>query len=223
MTFSLVLLAAGKGKRFGGSVKKQFLSFRGFPLYQYSLRTFINVKEIKQIVVVCALEDVEQVRKEIRFFSSKQYKIFLTTGGEERYLSVLNGLQVLPVKTDFVLIHDAARPLISSEDILAIIKKAIDSKEAILPCAKVIDTIKTTKAGRVLDHLDREQLAAASTPQCMPFKTLLKGYQKCQSLKRIPTDDAEVISLVGGEIKIHWLTAPNPKVTTSYDIAALEL
>ena len=221
MTFSLVLVAAGKGKRLGGSVKKQFLSFRGHPLYQSSLRTFLKVRDITQIIVVCESEEIKRVREEINF-SFPDHQILTVAGGKERYLSVFNGLKSMPIKTDFVLIHDSARPLISLEDILAIIKKAKEFGVAVLPCEKVKDTVKTIIGDHVADNLDRKTLAAASTPQCVLLDSILKGYEKCESLKRIPTDDVELISLVGGKIKVHWLNKPNPKITTPEDLVFLE-
>ena len=220
-TFSLVLAAAGRGKRFGGATKKQFLPFRGYPLYQHSLRTFLTIPAIEQAVIVVGHDDKNRLQSEIRSLPHRE-RIFLTLGGEHRHLSVLQGIRSLSHKTDFVLVHDAARPLIALNDILTIIDKASASGSAILPCERVQDTIKVVKGERVLKSLNRESLAAASTPQCMPVDALLKGYQECQSINRIPTDDAEIVFETGSPVIVHWLQTPNPKITTHKDLDVIK-
>lgn len=226
MTFSLILLAAGRGKRMASSIKKpflkkQFLPVLGMPLYQHSLNTFLTTNLFNQVIVVCAKSDISRLRQELSLLPNKD-KIHLSLGGDERYLSVLNGIKALPQMTDFVLIHDAARPLIKKADIFSIVNLAKETNKAVLPCEKVTNTIKETKDGKIVRSLNRENLVIASTPQCMPTKLLLRGYQKITSLDRIPTDDAEIIALMGEEIEVCWLSSPNPKLTTKADLRFIE-
>ena len=220
MSFALIFLAAGKGHRFGE--KKQFHRFHDTPLYQYSLRTFLKHPDIKEIVIVSHPEDKPRFEAETEEGGER---ISLIDGGKERYLSVQKGLEALShKKQEYLLIHDAARPLISFRDIQGIIKKASLSKKGVLPCQLVKDTIKQIEDDRVKESLPRNNLAAATTPQCFPMDRFLHAYapHHLREWEIIPTDDAEIYFKAGEEILIYWLRDPNPKLTTPEDIPLIE-
>ena len=196
----VVLAAAGRGIRFGE--KKQFLEFRGIPVYLFSLRVFLKQPSISCIVITALEEDLERIELEIfeRFseflnLNLSKINISIIKGGAERYISVLLGLkklqemQVNKNLIDYALIHDVARPLFSQEDLSNMINlisnqiKTLQKNDwpAILPCEKVKDTIKKITVHQnetiVRENLIRNDLASAATPQMVPLDQILKAYQ----------------------------------------------
>ena len=110
---SVIILAGGKGKRMGSSVSKQFIEIKGKPILYYTLKKFIDNKNIDEIVLVLPEDEIEYCKKEVL----EKYSISvdkIVKGGAERQDSVYNALKSLN-KTDIVLIHDGARPVISDK------------------------------------------------------------------------------------------------------------
>ena len=221
-SFSLVLLVAGYGKRFSKNQKKQFIEIKGQPIYRYSLDTFSKLENINEIVIVHPPKEKNKIEK-LNFISSK--KIMFIEGGYERYHSVINGVKAC-ADGNWVFIHDGARPLIHLEDILNMMELCREEKVGILPCAKVTDTIKyhlRDEKGNywVKESINRNQLAAASTPQIFHVKTFLQVVNKFKN-QFIPTDDAELFLSAGYQVKIYWLQHFNPKLTNPTDKTLIE-
>src|SRR3989339_406114 len=113
MTISVIIVAAGSSKRLGGKVNKPYLNIKGKPALYYSIKTFLSLNMIKEVLVVIREKDETMFRSLLNkyiFFGVKY-----TYGGKERKDSVLNGLNALENKKGIVLIHDAARPFVSKE------------------------------------------------------------------------------------------------------------
>ena len=117
-----VVLAAGKGTRIGGSVAKQFLEIGGKPVVVYALEVFEHSPEIDQIILVTGADKIEYCQKEIIEKYGIKKTVSVCAGGRERYESVWKALQTLKSleseqeqKTDYVLIHDGARPFLNQE------------------------------------------------------------------------------------------------------------
>ena len=219
-TFALVL-AAGRGKRMGSSVPKQFLLFAGRPLLYYSLETFQNLNEIDGIVVTAD----PQYKKTIDDFDLKKIKA-VVPGGEERYSSVRLGLLSLrPFAPDYVLIHDGARPFPDAELILRTLEGA-RKYGAAAAAVPVADTIRVAdENGFGIKTPDRRTLYAMQTPQTFSFPLILKAYEELMKHPDLlpVTDDAEVLQKVTG--KKTFLTKGsfrNRKVTTPEDLAILK-
>lgn len=157
-------------------------------------------------------------------------KTKLVSGGAERHLSVYAGLKEVPHETGMVFIHDAARPLISVEDLKDLIELsggAWEKDEGILPAEAVKDTIKRVRVENgetyVSESLPRQELAAVSTPQVFPLLTLKKAFEPfLESKSAAPTDEGEIFFQAKGRIKIHFLGKPNPKLTTAEDLVFIE-
>jgi 2-C-methyl-D-erythritol 4-phosphate cytidylyltransferase len=143
----------------------------------------------------------------------------IVAGGETRCQSVLKGLEALPISTDFVAIHDGARPLTAPEDIDRVIETAIASKAAIL-AVRATDTVKHAKEGYILATLERNSLYLAQTPQVFQYDLIMASHREAAAggSKDYVTDDASLVEARGFKVKVVEATAPNIKVTTREDL-----
>jgi 2-C-methyl-D-erythritol 4-phosphate cytidylyltransferase len=217
MKNAVIILAAGAGKRFGHKTPKQFLELNGKPLFMWSIKTFVSIKSFKQIIAVVPRYMIEHLRKQKDTLLNK---IELVSGGQERFDSVKNGLALIKDDIDFAAVHDAARPLISKPDILAVLKEAAKTKAAIA-VEKTKDTIKLVSSkGQILKTLDRRVLRNAQTPQIFETKLLKKAYSK--KITEATTDDSQVVERLKIKVSVVETKFPNFKVTTKQDFVLAE-
>ena len=217
-----VVLAAGKGSRMNSDIPKQYLTLLGKPVLFYSLQAFAN-SDVDEIILVTGSGEQEYCKKEI----IEKYQIDKVThiveGGAERYHSVHRGL-LAAEDADYVLIHDGARPLISTE----VINQAITHVKETGACMvgmPVKDTIQLVdEQGTICSTPDRRRTWIAQTPQCFDYKLALSSYNKailCDD--NTITDDAMVVQRYGSA-KVTMLEGgyENIKVTTPEDIEVAE-
>jgi 2-C-methyl-D-erythritol 4-phosphate cytidylyltransferase len=217
MKNAVIILAAGAGKRFGHKTPKQFLELNGKPMFMWSIETFVSIKSFKQIIAVVPRYMIESLRKQKDKLLNK---IKFVSGGQERFDSVKNGLALIKDDIDFAAVHDAARPLISKPDILAVLKEAAKTKAAIA-VEKTKDTIKLVSSkGRILKTLDRSVLRNAQTPQIFETKLLKKAYSK--KITEATTDDSQVVERLKIKVSAVETKFPNFKVTTKQDFVLAE-
>jgi len=141
-----VIVAAGSGKRIGGTVKKQFLELKGKPILVHTLERFQACSDIDEIVLVAPQNELRRLEDEIviKYLLTKVKR--LVGGGEERYNSVYNGLNVLPEYIEIVAVHDGVRPFISSEKISRLVNEA-QRYGAAIPGVQPKDTVKSCRQG----------------------------------------------------------------------------
>lgn len=212
MKAAAVIVAGGRGKRFGTKTPKQFLSLCGKPVFMHSIEAFFSVKNFKQIVLV--------VPADMNISLSAKYKksgFFIVSGGQERFDSVKNGLKAVREDIDFIAVHDAARPLINKKDILSVLNKAVASGAAIA-AEKTRDTVKTVKDGFVKQTLDRNVLWNAQTPQIFAAELLLKAYSGKIPAKT--TDDSRLMENMKIKVAVVETKFPNFKITSKADFEA---
>lgn len=210
---SVILLMAGKGRRMNYKENKILMEIDNKPLFMYPLNTFFSLG----VEVICVISKNDEDKIVPLLPKGVKYAY----GGEERGDSVYNGLKVST--GDYVLIHDAARALISKECINKIINN-IDNNKAILTYLAVKDTIKEKKEDKLIT-LNREALVAAATPQCASREILLNAYEKAKSDNLHFTDDIALIEKYYPNIKIDLIEA-NPedfKITTQLDYQLAKL
>ena len=196
--YTAIVLSAGKGSRMGSSVHKQYLLLCGKPVIYYTLKAF-EESPVDEIVLVTGEGEEEYCRKEI----VEKYKLHKVTkivkGGKERYHSVFQGLSACE-HTDYVLIHDGARPFVEQE----VIRRTMDEvqkKHACIAAVPVKDTIKRVdENGKVEDTPPRKSLYTVQTPQAFSYSLIYDSYQKMIADGREDvTDDAMVVE-AGPEI-----------------------
>lgn len=210
---SVILLMAGKGRRMNYKENKILMEIDNKPLFMYPLNTFFSLG----VEVICVISKDDEDKIVPLLPKGVKY----TYGGVERGDSVYNGLKLST--GDYVLIHDAARALISKECINKIISN-IDNNRAILTYLSVKDTIKEKKEDKLIT-LNREALVAAATPQCASREILLNAYEKAKSDNLHFTDDIALIEKYYPNIKIDLIEA-NPedfKITNQLDYQLAKL
>ena len=213
--------AAGSSKRMGGGLNKNFLKLAGEPILIRTLKTFSQVERVNFLIVIVAAHEVETVEKLLR--GTEGLKNFaVTVGGSERQYSIANGLKLLPDDAEIILVHDAARPLISTRTINDVIDAAEKFGGAIAAVPSK-DTIKIVDAeGFVRYTPPRSELVAVQTPQGFRREILLQAYDKAATENFLGTDDSSLAERLGVKIKIVASDYRNIKVTTPEDMTIAE-
>ncbi len=217
LTFTVVVPAAGIGSRMGASCPKQYLPLAGKFLIEHTLERLLAHPRIERVVVALAADD--------DFFQTlpvaSHPRLMTTTGGCERADSVLNGLSL--VESEWVLVHDAARPCITHQDIDRLIHAGLAGDGAILG-SRVRDTMKRSDAaGYIQKTVDRDQLWHALTPQFFRTTLLRDAIQQGQSQGLPITDEASAMELAGWRPLMVEGRADNIKVTRPEDLALAAL
>lgn len=212
-----IIVAAGRGKRMGTSVNKQFLNINKKPILYYSLNTFSKCDLIDGIIIVCAENEIEYCREEI----VEKYKIDkvinIVAGGEERQHSVYNGLKAIE-KCEIVLVHDGARPFITPQ----IIEDGIMYANIHGACACGVmpkDTIKVKdQMGFSSSAPDRNSLFVVQTPQCFKYDLIFQCHEKLSLTNTKVTDDTMVVEYYGNKVYLYDGSYNNIKITTLDDL-----
>ena len=215
MRVGVVIPAAGAGKRMGGR-KKPFLALRGEPLLQHALRPFLTHPAVTALLVALSPDDASDCPAWLRDLDPR---LALVAGGTSRAASVRAALEVLP-DVDVVLVHDAARPLVTR----AIIDRcigAVGTGTGAVAGWPASDTLKEVDDdGRVLATPDRSRIWHAQTPQAFPAELLRRAYAAWDG--REVTDDGELVEMAGGTVVMVEGSTTNLKVTRPEDLAAAE-
>lgn len=214
-----VIVAGGSGKRMGGAVKKQYILLRGKEVLARTVDVFEACEFIDEIIVVVSKDEIDYVKEKIveAYNYSKIEKII--AGGAERQDSVYNGLKAADKNTDYVIVHDGARPFITKEVILKCLEKAKETGASIVG-VPVKDTIKicNAKTHIVEQTPDRNTLWTIQTPQIFSFELLMRAYEHALAHKLQVTDDSMIAEAFGKEVYITQGEYSNIKVTTPEDL-----
>ena len=218
-----IVLAAGKGKRMGTDIPKQFLSIHDKPVLYYSLKVFQEHEDIDEIVLVLSEEYKEYTQREILEKYGITKVSAIAEGGAERYDSVMAGLSAC-VDCSCVFIHDGARPCITKE-IIDRCLAAVDETGACAAGMPSKDTIKIADENGCVSYTPpRQRVWNIQTPQVFSYKLICDAYKEIRekSMTGI-TDDAMVVES-SNKAKIHLVEGSyeNIKVTTPDDIKVLE-
>ena len=214
-----IIVAAGEGKRMGG--KKQFLSIGGKPLIVYTLGPFEQSTLVDDIILVGPQEDLEYLRKEAvkRFGFKKVEKII--PGGKRRQDSVYQGILAIEGDCDMVLIHDGARPLITTK-LLEESIRLCQRYKAVATAVRITDTVKREEGGFVFRTIDRTFLWAAQTPQTFAYELILSAYRRAYEDGYGASDDSALVERIGQRIKIMEGSCENLKLTSPEDVPLVE-
>ena len=181
MNSSVIIVAAGKGKRFREKIPKQYVNLDCESIINLSIKKFLNIKDIKYILPVINKKHIKLYYKNInKLNKSENFKKILSPcyGGNERCISVRKGLETISKLSDIpsrVLIHDAARPFVSKKIIKKVINK-LENFDAVLPCINFNDTIWKIENDQFNLLTERNSYFRAQTPQGFKFKKILKAH-----------------------------------------------
>lgn len=214
--------AAGSARRMGAAVPKQYLSLVGRTVIEWSLAPFLQRERTSGVVVVLAEGDPRWSQTAL----AGHDKIITTTGGAERMDSVLAGLQALETRAaarDWVLVHDAARPCLSSTDLDRLLNELCDDEVGGLLAAPVVDTLKRADdQRRIAQTVSREKLWRALTPQMFCFELLRRALQSAVDNRVAVTDEAQAVEALGLRPKLVAGDADNVKITLPEDLPRAE-
>ncbi len=216
---AVIIAASGKGERFGAQIPKQFLKVKGHPVLAYSLAPFEDHPQVEEVLIATRPEWLAQVASlKTHYGWTKVSQI--VAGGETRQDSVYQAFKNLSPEVEIVLVHDAARPLVTTELISRVIE-GVKNWGAALCAIPVRDTVKEVSSqGRILRTLPREGLYLAQTPQGAWRGWLAEAYQKAQG--RVYTDEASLLEAAGYEVYVVPGSFQNLKLTYSEDLEILE-
>jgi 2-C-methyl-D-erythritol 4-phosphate cytidylyltransferase len=211
----VVIPAAGVGKRMNCSVPKQYLKLCGKTIIEHTIEKILQIKNLGNIFVLIGEND--DYFEELKFKSN----VISVHGGAERSDSDLNGIKA--AKTEFVLIHDAARPCVNIEDINKLISTSMDDNGGIL-ARRVCDTMKRANDDcNILETISRANLFHALTPQLFKRTLLIDAYSKSIANGILVTDEASAMEYMGYHPKLILSSPVNIKITEPLDIKLAEL
>lgn len=217
--FYVLIAAAGSGQRFGGEKPKQYQEINGEAVLRHAIKAFWECKNVKAVhVVIDPSHDV--------FYKEAVKGLTLpppSYGSDSRNKSIFNGLNFFSNLNykDKILIHDAARPLIVKEDIMAVVSE-LDNCEAATLAVPVADTLRYGEDGYLMDKVERKDLWALQTPQGFHYGVLMDAYKNADPSKEY-TDETNLVSECGVKVAIVHGHRQNFKITMPDDFELARL
>ena len=209
MQYDVVIVASGKGERAKLGYNKAFFKMKsGKTVLETSSSLFIKDEDCKNVIVVTSDEYINEV--------FKHNKVKTTLGGKLRKDSVYNGLKL--ATSEYVLIHDAARPFLELESLNELKEKIVEYDSAII-AKKAIDTIKVVKDGIIEKTIDRNNVYMAETPQGFKTSLIKNCYENCEDVEF--TDDASLVESLGYKVYVVEDKYDNRKLTKKEDFENL--
>lgn len=215
MHVSVIIAAGGQGARFGAALPKQLLPLAGVPILQRSVEAFSGHDAVTDLVV--ALPDALAADPPA-YLRGARKPTTVVRGGVRRQDSVARAFAAVPAASEIVLVHDAARPLVSADLITRSIAAAVEFGAAVV-AVSATDTVKrTNEAGAVVETLPRERIHLAQTPQAFRRDVLLTALAHAGDA----TDEATLAERAGYTVHVVDGDPRNIKITTPDDLAAAE-
>jgi 2-C-methyl-D-erythritol 4-phosphate cytidylyltransferase/2-C-methyl-D-erythritol 2,4-cyclodiphosphate synthase len=219
-----LIVAAGRGTRAGGEIPKQYRALAGVPVLARTASAFVDHPSIAIVQVV--IDPADRALYDASLAPSPRI-VAPVAGGASRQSSVLAGLEALAIQSpppDIVLVHDAARPFVSSELIARSCEAVVPGVVAAVPGVPLADTVKQVDGtGHVVATPDRAALRAIQTPQAFDFASLLDAHRRAASVPDLAvTDDAAVMEWAGHSVAVFAGDPANGKLTLPEDFDAAE-
>ncbi len=215
-----IIVAAGSGSRFAADKPKQFTELLGKPLIIHTLERFEACPAVDEIVLVLSEGGRREFKNQNAKFKISKLKR-IVTGGATRAESVRNGMDSIAAADNaIVAVHDGARPLVTPEEIAAVIAKAAETGAACL-VAPVNDTIKSVEGGVINFTVDRSRLRRALTPQAFRYDILKRAFEEGEVSDAV-TDECYLVEKLGVPITMVEGSATNIKITRPEDLIFAE-
>ena len=215
MKVGAIIPAAGRGKRIGASVPKQFLEIQGRPLLHHTLTVFASCKLIDYVVLVMPPTDVDEMGED--WLNKYEIVRKVVVGGEQRQDSVYNGFSSLEEGTDIVVVHDGVRPFTTPQMIIATVEAA-QQHGAAITAIPVSDTVKQAADGFVKQTVSRDGLWRVQTPQAFQCGLLQQAFKKAKKDSYYGTDEGSLVEYLGERVKIVPGSELNIKITRKEDL-----
>jgi 2-C-methyl-D-erythritol 4-phosphate cytidylyltransferase len=221
-TVGLIVAAAGAGTRFGGNEEKALVSIHGRPMLAWALLAFDGFGDIEERVVVVPPGRETVFKERVLDPLGLKHRVRLVSGGKERQDSVARGLAALTDRAQWVLVHDAARPLVSDTLIRRVIG-ALKEGESVVPALHPRDSVaRTGFEGWIKSYENRDRLVSVQTPQGFHHQVLDHAIQRARADKFHGTDEASLVLRL--EHPVTWTQGEitNIKITYPEDVALAE-
>jgi len=215
MKVGAIIPAAGRGKRIGASVPKQFLEIQGRPLLHHTLMVFASCKLIDYVVLVMPRADVDEMGED--WLNKYEIVRKVVVGGEQRQDSVYNGFSSLEEGTDIVVVHDGVRPFTTPQMIIATVEAA-QQHGAAITAIPVSDTVKQAADGFVKQTVSRDGLWRVQTPQAFQYGLLKQAFKKAKKDSYYGTDEGSLVEYLGERVKVVPGSELNIKITRKEDL-----
>lgn len=214
-----IIVGAGSSQRMG--FDKLFETLAGKPVLAYTIAAFENAKSVSQIIVVAREDRHRDLEKLMRDQNWKKIQS-VVAGGEHRQDSVRAGLEQLSENTRYVAVHDAARPLVTAEQIERVYQACREQGAAAL-AEPITDTLKRADVDRVVsESVDRHQLFAMQTPQIFARELLIEAYETVTAKNILITDEVSAVEYLGRNIVLVPNEDFNFKITYPRDFRLAE-
>lgn len=219
-TFSAILVAAGRSRRMG--TDKLWVDLWGRPAWRWSVDTLLATPGLERLVVVVPADAVGRFTDAL---PADGERCLVVPGGDARADSVIAGLWALTRAghddETLVLVHDAARPAVSSALVTAVAEAAARIEGAVVPVVPIPDSLKRVRSERVAGPIDREEVAAAQTPQAARLGALRAAIEEAHAWRRPITDDAGALAAAGVPVHVVPGEPENRKLTEPADLVAI--
>jgi len=215
-TIDAIIVGAGSGTRLGYAAPKAFVDLCGEPILYYSLAIFRTHPSIGKIILVVSSSMIDRAECIVREYEEFANKVEITVGGAERWQSVQNGVSLS--NSEWVLIHDAARPFVTHgvTDSLLALRENFDCAITATP---EVDTIRMIEDdSRCGATLDRSKLLRVGTPQLFRRELLVSSFEQIKNMAATPTDEAALFEHLGIKIGYSLGDPRNFKITTKTDL-----
>lgn len=217
--YFLIVPASGIGQRMNSTIPKQYIILEnGLTILDQCLNTILSNDLISGFIVALNKKDSHFKSSD---FAKDPKLISITSGGKERFHSVLNALNALDQTAkpnDWVLVHDAVRPCIRKEDINKLIEEVADDKVGGILANRIVDTVKQKNDDGLVSTIDRQKLYIAQTPQMFRYDILKDSIEKAIKSNMHITDESEALESLNYSIRIVEGSSSNIKITTQEDI-----
>lgn len=208
----IIITAGGKGLRMGSDIPKQFLPVSGIPVLMRTIKRFREYSKELQIILVLPKAQQDYWKQLCQMYNFQE-EYLLADGGETRFHSVQNGLNLIPnSETGVVGVHDGVRPFPSIEVIKRCFETARTAK-AVIPVTPVVETLRFVPENK---NVLRSDYRLVQTPQCFDINLLKKANQQPYSEKF--TDDASIVEAIGQQVTMVEGNRENIKITTPFDL-----
>lgn len=224
MKFTLIIPCGGIGSRIGAEIPKQYLKIQNKTILNWTLSRFESIESIIQLLIPADDDFIVEIEESIPANFRDKYKI--TPHGKTRFNSIYNSIEHIDSKSDFVIIHDAVRPFVTS-GLITKLMEAVPKYKGVVPYLNPTDTIKAIdrdkKETYIFETIDREMLASVQTPQIFDKSLFVDAYEYSNKNRFKGTDDSSILEYSNFLPKLILGETQNLKITTKIDVEIANL